>query len=71
VNRLCTVRVITRVELPPDKVQRDADFRFSKVQFNYECILTFYDRCLQEVCIWIETGNAFDAEVLWKEMMSR
>ena len=45
VKRLCTVGVITHAD--PEKVQRDADFRFSKVhQFNYESIPTFYDRYL-------------------------
>ena len=50
----------------PENVPLDADFRFSKVhQFNYESILTFYDRYLQEVYAWMEAVNAsVDAEVI-------
>ena len=63
VKRLCTVGVII---INNEKVQRDADFRFSKIhQFHYESIPTFYDRYLQEVYACIEAGNAFvDTEVI-------
>jgi hypothetical protein len=61
---LCTVGVLTNAD--PEKVQRDADFRFVKVhQYNNESVTAFYDRYLQEVNAWIEAGNAFvDAELI-------
>ena len=64
IKRLCTVGVLTNAD--PEKVQRDADFRFVKVhQYNNESVTAFYDRYLQEVNAWIEAGNAFvDAELI-------
>jgi hypothetical protein len=64
IKRLCTVGVLTNAD--PEKVQRDADFRFVKVhQYNNESVTTFYGRYLQEVNAWIEAGNAFvDAELI-------
>jgi hypothetical protein len=64
VKRLCTVGVVVNAD--PEKVQRDADFRFMKVhQFYNESVPAFYDRYLQEVNAWIQAGNAFvDAELI-------
>ena len=64
VKRLCTVGVMTNAD--PEKVQRDADFRFVKVhQMSNESVSSFYDRYLQEVNAWTEAGNAFvDAELI-------
>ena len=48
VKILCTVGIVTNAD--PDKVQRDADFRFSRVhQYASESVSGFYDRYLQEV----------------------
>ena len=58
VKRLCTVGVVTNSD--PDKVQRDADFRFSCVhQYASESVSGFYDQYLQEVGAWTEAGDAF------------
>ena len=58
VKRLCIVGVVTNADL--DKIQRDADFRFSRVhQYSSESLSGFYDRSLQEVGAWTEAGNAF------------
>jgi hypothetical protein len=44
----------------PEKLQRDADYRFTKVhQLNYESVSMFYDRYLQECNAWLEAGNTF------------
>ena len=64
VKKLCTVGVVTNAD--PDKVQRDADFRFSRVhQYASESVSGFYDRYLQEVGAWTEAGNAFvESEII-------
>ena len=56
--------VVTNVD--PDKVQQDADFRFSRVyQYASESVSGFYDRYLQEVGAWTEAGNAFvESEII-------
>ena len=47
VKRLCTVGVVTKAN--PGKVQRDADFRFSRVhQYANQSVPGFYDRYLQD-----------------------
>ena len=47
VKRLCTVGLMLNAD--PEKLQRDADFRFIKVhQLSYESVSMFYDRYLQE-----------------------
>ena len=52
VKRLCTVGVMLNVD--PEKLQRDADFRFTKVhQLSYESVSMFYDRYLQECNAWL------------------
>jgi len=44
----------------PEKLQRDADFRFTKVhQLSYESVSMFYDQYLQEGNAWLEAGNVF------------
>ena len=64
VKRLCTVGV--NIKADPEKVQRDADFRFNKVhQLNYESVSMFYDRYLQEFNAWVEAGNTFvESEII-------
>ena len=45
VKRLCIVGVMLNAD--PEKLQRDADFIFTKVhQLSYESVLMFYDRYL-------------------------
>ena len=52
--------VVTNAD--PDKVQRDADFRFSRVhQYASESVSGFYDRYLQEVGTWTEADNIVEA----------
>jgi hypothetical protein len=50
----------------PEKLQRDADFRFTKVhQLSYESVSMFYDRYLQECNAWLEAGNTFiESEII-------
>ena len=53
VKRLCTVGVMVNAD--PEKLQRDADCRFTKVhQLSYESVSMFYDRYLQECNAWLE-----------------
>ena len=57
-KRLSTVGVMLNAD--PEKLQRDADFRFTKVhQLSYESVSMFYDRYLQECNAWFEAGNTF------------
>jgi hypothetical protein len=49
VKRLSTVGIVNNTD--PEKLQRDADARFTRVrQLNYESVSMFYDRYLQEYC---------------------
>jgi len=50
----------------PEKIQRDADFRFVKVNQNHnESVTTFYKHYLQEVNAWTDAWNSFiDAEII-------
>ena len=50
----------------PDKLQREADFRFSRVhQYASQSVSGFYDRYLQEVGTWTEVGNTFfESEII-------
>ena len=55
---MCTVGVLTNYD--PEKVQKDADFRFVRVhRYHNKSVTTFYDRFLQKVNAWIEAGNTF------------
>ena len=64
IKRLCTVGVLTNCD--PEKVQKDADFRFVRVhQYHNESVTTFYNHYLQKVNAWIEAGNTFvDVELI-------
>ena len=66
VKRLCTVGVMLNAD--PEKLQRDADFRFTKVhQLSYESVSMFYDRYLQECNAWLEAGNTFvESEIVYE-----
>ena len=58
IKRICTVGLMNNAD--PDKVQRDADFRFQGVHQRYnEPVSAFYDRYLQECEAWISAGNRF------------
>ena len=56
VKRLRTVGM----NADPEKVQRDADYRFTRVhQSQHETVTMFYDRYLQECNAWLQAGNTF------------